>query len=68
MKKIICCKDCKELIGKSRYTKPHKNLTLIKSKDFESMFGSVDEYYYKCKTCNTEWLLEKGNYGGGWIH
>lgn len=61
------CNDCKNLIGKGRYDPPHENLKKTGFRPFESMFGSVDEYYYTCKICGTDWLHEKGSYGEGWV-
>lgn len=61
------CADCKELIGKGRYTPAHKNLVQTNFKEVKSQFGNVDEYYYKCNACSKTWLRETGNYGEGWI-
>lgn len=61
------CVDCKELIGKGRYTPPHKNLVQTNFKEVKSQFGNVDEYYYKCNACPKTWLHETGSYGEGWI-
>nr|WP_199000931.1 hypothetical protein [Flavobacterium sp. ASV13] len=61
------CKECKDLIGKKRYTSPHSNLTQTNVKEVNSIFGNVDEHYYNCKVCSTKWLHETGSYGEGWI-
>jgi hypothetical protein len=64
---IVLCEDCKNLVGKQRYTPPHKNLVKNSFKEVNSMFGNVDEHYYVCNTCSQTWLRETGNYGEGWI-
>lgn len=61
------CDDCKGLIGASRHTRPHANLSHVEFKAVGSMFGSVDETYYKCRVCGKEWLHETGSYGQGWV-
>jgi len=60
------CENCKGLIGGGQYTQPHQNLIRTDFKPVQSMFGNVDEYYYKCSVCGKEWLHETGNYGQGW--
>ncbi|QEC79349.1 hypothetical protein [Mucilaginibacter ginsenosidivorax] len=60
------CEECNKLVGASRHTQPHGDLKLTKEKPFKSMFGDVNEYYYTCNECGTEWLREKGSYGQGW--
>ncbi len=61
------CADCKSLIGAGIHTQAHKNLHQTSFKEVNSMFGSVDEYYYTCKVCEKTWLHETGNYGSGWV-
>lgn len=61
------CEDCKNLVGKQRYTPAHRNLVKTTSKEVKSMFGNVDEHYYKCKECSKTWLHETGSYGQGWL-
>lgn len=64
---IELCADCKELIGKQRHTPPHANLVKTGFKEVPSMFGNVDEHYYKCKVCSKTWMRETGSYGEGWL-
>lgn len=64
---IVLCEDCKNLVGKQRYTPPHGNLVRSSFKEVKSMFGNVDEHYYVCNTCSKTWLHETGTYGEGWI-
>jgi len=64
---IVPCQDCKNLIGKQRHTPPHQNLVQTNFKEVKSMFGNVDEHYYKCKICSKTWLHETGRYGEGWL-
>ncbi|HOZ98261.1 MAG TPA: hypothetical protein PKY86_01380 [Niabella sp.] len=61
------CKDCKKLVGGHRHIPPHENLIATRIKEVNSMFGSVDEHYYKCRVCRNEWMLETGSYGQGWV-
>lgn len=61
------CAPCKLLQGAKRYTEPHKNLQLLESRSVNSQFGSVNEHYYKCRSCGKSWLYESGNYGEGWV-
>lgn len=61
------CIDCEKLIGGHRHTPPHGNLVSTRVKEVNSMFGSVDEYYYKCRVCSKEWMHETGSYGQGWV-
>lgn len=61
------CDDCKKLVGASRKTRPHGNLTLKETRDCPSMMGSVDERYYVCSECGHEWMRETGTYGVGWL-
>lgn len=61
------CEDCKELIGKQRHTPPHENLVKTDFKEVPSMFGNVDEHYYKFKICSKIWMRETGSYGEGWL-
>jgi hypothetical protein len=61
------CDDCLALKGASRHATPHKNLRFLEFKPVKSMFGSVDETYYKCSVCGKEWLHETGSYGQGWV-
>lgn len=63
----ILCDDCKELVGKKRYTPPHKNLKQTSFKEVKSQFGNVDEYSYSCNKCGKEWFFEGGKYGEGWM-
>jgi hypothetical protein len=65
--KGLPCDSCKQLIGANRRTAPHSNLVQTNYKSVDSVYGSVDEYYYKCKVCGKEWLHEMGSYGQGWI-
>lgn len=55
------CTDCKKLLGKGRYTEPHKNLVKTNFNEVKSMFGNVDEYFYKCKVCPKTWMHETGS-------
>ncbi|KRD58719.1 hypothetical protein ASE40_20625 [Flavobacterium sp. Root935] len=61
------CKDCEALVGKKRYTPPHRNLKKKEIREVNSIFGNVDEHYYECNSCSTTWLHETGSYGEGWI-
>jgi len=36
------CDDCKGLIGASRHTQPHANLSHVEFKAVRSMYGAVD--------------------------
>ncbi|MDM1072120.1 hypothetical protein HX001_06375 [Empedobacter brevis] len=67
MNDVIICSECKSLIGKRRYTPPHKYLKESNFKEVKSMFGNVDEYLYECTKCSTKWLFETSSYGEGWI-
>ncbi len=64
---VIKCEDCEKLVGAGRHTPAHKNLIQTDYKPVSSMFGSVDEYYYKCAACGETWLHETGSYGQGWV-
>jgi len=61
------CDDCKGLIGASRHTQPHANLSHVEFKAVRSMYGAVDETYYNCKAYGKQWLHETGSYGQGWV-
>lgn len=61
------CDDCKRLVGAHRHIQPHRNLVSTDVKEFNSMFGSVDEHYYECGVCHTKWMRETGSYGQGWM-
>ncbi len=62
------CDECKELLGLGRRSASrHSNLECTEIKPCSSMFGSVNETYYTCRTCGHKWLYESGSYGYGWI-
>jgi hypothetical protein len=61
------CDECKSLVGAHRHILPHGSLTETKFREVKSQFGNVDEYYYICRVCNTNWMRETGSYGEGWI-
>ena len=61
------CDDCKKLVGEHRHTPAHANLTKTDFKEFPSMFGNVDEHYYRCSKCGKDWMKETGSYGQGWV-
>lgn len=64
---VVLCDDCQKLVGKGRYTPPHNNLVQTDFKEVKSMFGSANEYYYKCKVCSKNWMHERGSSGEGWM-
>jgi hypothetical protein len=60
------CEPCSLLVGASRHTQGHPQLSYEDGKMCSSMMGPADESYYRCRTCGQHWLRETGSYGMGW--
>lgn len=65
--KVELCRECKALIGKGRYEKPHPSLRLTKrGEPYGHMFGGGVDSWYVCDVCGTDWFHSTDRADFGW--
>lgn len=61
------CDQCRALVGKGRYEKPHSNLRLVKQGEpYGHMFGGGVDSTYLCEACGTAWFHSTDKADFGW--